>query len=71
METIAELVPDTVMRWTDDAGKANVVVAESNRRAALGFRRAQADFGFSPGLSLRDGIREYLAFLAATERESA
>jgi nucleoside-diphosphate-sugar epimerase len=71
METVAELVPGTVVRWTDDASKANVVVAESNRRAALGFGRAQADFGFSPGQSLRDGIREYLAFLAATERESA
>jgi nucleoside-diphosphate-sugar epimerase len=70
MAAIAELVPGTVVRWTDDAGQANVVIAESNRRAALGFERAQADFGFSPGLSLRDGIREYLAFLDATERAS-
>jgi nucleoside-diphosphate-sugar epimerase len=71
IDAIAALVPGTVVRWTDDAAEANVVVAESNRRAALGYERAQADFGFTPSLSLRDGIRDYLAFLDMTERESA
>ena len=71
MDTIAALVPGTVVQWTDNAGEANVVVAEGNRRAALGYARAQTDFGFAPSLSLRDGIRDYLSFLSATERESA
>jgi nucleoside-diphosphate-sugar epimerase len=71
METIAALVPGTVVRWADNAGEANVVVAGSNRRAALGYGRAETDFGFTPALSLSDGIRDYLAFLDATEPESA
>ena len=53
METIAALIPGTVLRWTDNASEANVVVAEENRRAPLGFARAQADFGFTPAFSLR------------------
>ena len=71
METIAALVPGTVVRWTDDASKANVVVAEENRRAPLGFARAQADFGFAPAFSLADGVRDYLEFLANADRKSA
>jgi nucleoside-diphosphate-sugar epimerase len=71
MDTIAELVPETVVQWTDDAGEANVVVAEGNRRAPLSSARAQTDFGFTPSRSLRTGIRDYLEFLSATERESA
>jgi UDP-glucose 4-epimerase len=71
MDAITGLVPGSVVRWTDDAGEANVVVAEGNRRAALGYARAQVDFGFTPSRSLRDGLRDYLAFLDATERESA
>jgi UDP-glucuronate 4-epimerase len=71
LATIAELVPGTVVRWTDNAAEANVVVVENNRRAALGYGRAQADFGFTSPRPLRDGLRDYLAFLDATERESA
>ena len=71
METIAALIPGTVLRWTDDASEANVVVAEENRRAPLGFARAQADFGFAPAFSFADGVRDYLAFLANAERKSA
>lgn len=71
MDTIAELVPETVVQWTDDAGEANVVVAEGNRRAPLSSARAQLDFGFTPARSLRDGIRDYLEFLSAIGQESA
>jgi nucleoside-diphosphate-sugar epimerase len=71
VETIAALVPGTRVRWTDDATEANVVVAADNRRAPLGFDLARADFGFEPRFSLEDGLRDYLAFLQATEREAA
>ena len=71
METIAALIPGTVLRWTDNASDANVVVAEENRRAPLGFARAQSDFGFAPAFSLADGVRDYVAFLENDERKSA
>ena len=70
IEMIATLVPGTRVRWTDDAREANVVVAANNRRAALGFDLARADFGFAPRFALRDGLRDYLAFLQAMEHEA-
>jgi UDP-glucose 4-epimerase len=71
LDTIAELVPGTTVGWTDDVRLANVVVDEKNRRAALGFDRAQADVGFAPGFTLRDGLHNYLEFLTAMEQHAA
>jgi nucleoside-diphosphate-sugar epimerase len=71
MEMIAALIPGTVLRWTDNASQANVVVSEENRRAPLGFARAKADFGFAPAFSLAEGLRDYIAFLENDDRNSA
>jgi nucleoside-diphosphate-sugar epimerase len=63
IDAVATRVPGTRVRWTDDPREANVRVAVGNQRGPLSYSRARADVGFVPTLSLRDGLRDYLAFL--------
>lgn len=71
LATIADLVPGTTVRWTDDPERANLGVGLTSNRPPLGIERARADLGYEPSFPLRDGVRDYLGWLDASERRSA
>jgi nucleoside-diphosphate-sugar epimerase len=63
LQTVATLVAETRIEWTEDPAVANLNVGLSNRRAALGIARAHHDLGYQPRFDLRLGLENYLTYL--------